>query len=98
MVLNYSENPDERILIESAGCGVFLCYAKQRIQYTPNASRSAAIDLSPLQTVPGRWDNDRMAPAELWSSTEHGGESVGNAEGTQTGNSYRSTGTSRQAV
>jgi len=32
MVLNYSENPDERILIESAGCGVFLCYAKQRIQ------------------------------------------------------------------
>merc|ERR1719265_2998988 len=32
ILLNYSDNPDERILIESAGCGVFLCYAKQRLQ------------------------------------------------------------------
>eukprot|EP00656_Telonema_subtile_P055753 TRINITY_DN871_c0_g1_i3.p1 TRINITY_DN871_c0_g1~~TRINITY_DN871_c0_g1_i3.p1 ORF type:complete len:302 (-),score=108.58 TRINITY_DN871_c0_g1_i3:200-1105(-) len=32
MILKYSDNPDERILIESAGCGVFLCYAKQRVQ------------------------------------------------------------------
>jgi hypothetical protein len=32
MILRYSDNPDERILIESAGCGVFLCYAKQRVE------------------------------------------------------------------
>eukprot|EP00658_Telonema_sp_P-2_P010301 TRINITY_DN13882_c0_g1_i4.p1 TRINITY_DN13882_c0_g1~~TRINITY_DN13882_c0_g1_i4.p1 ORF type:complete len:268 (-),score=51.03 TRINITY_DN13882_c0_g1_i4:544-1347(-) len=32
MVLKFSDRPDERILIESAGCGVFLCYAKQRIE------------------------------------------------------------------
>jgi len=32
MVLRYSDNPAELILIESAGCGVFICYAEQRIK------------------------------------------------------------------
>jgi hypothetical protein len=31
MILKYSENPAETILVESAGCGVFICYARDRL-------------------------------------------------------------------
>jgi len=32
MILKYSKNPLETIMIESAGCGVFICYAEQRLR------------------------------------------------------------------
>jgi len=32
MILKYSKNPLETIMIESAGCGVFICYAEQRLK------------------------------------------------------------------
>merc|ERR1711998_279144 len=31
MILKYSKNPAETILLESAGCGVFICYARDRL-------------------------------------------------------------------
>lgn len=31
MILKYSNNPLETIIIESAGCGVFICYARDRL-------------------------------------------------------------------
>merc|ERR1711939_504880 len=32
MILKYSKNPLETIMIESASCGVFICYAEQRLK------------------------------------------------------------------
>lgn len=31
MILKYTKNPAETILVESAGCGVFICYARERL-------------------------------------------------------------------
>jgi len=74
MILKYSDNPHETILIESAGCGVFICYAKERLQTILDDSNPSIIgwrQLAPRPSPPKNWKKMMHREAERLIDTPY---------------------------
>lgn len=67
MILKYTDNPEETILIESIDCGVFMGYAKDRLEQVlqdPGHSVVGWRQLQPRQLLMGPWKKKLHQAAE----------------------------------
>jgi hypothetical protein len=67
MILKYSDNPAETILLESAGCGVFICYARDRLTSVLDDSNPSIIGwrrLVPRKALDNKWKKKMHREAE----------------------------------
>jgi len=74
MILKYSKNPAETILIESAGCGVFICYARDRLKQVlddPNPTTIGWRQLSPRKPLDAKWKKMMHREAERLIDTPY---------------------------
>jgi len=74
MILKYSENPLETILIESAGCGVFICYARERLKQVledPDPSIIGWRKLDPRDALDPKWKKSMHREAERLIDTPY---------------------------
>lgn len=74
MILKYSNNPAETILIESAGCGVFICYARDRLKQVLDDSSPSIIgwrQLQPRKPLDAKWKKMMHREAERLIDTPY---------------------------
>jgi len=74
MILKYSTNPAETIIIESAGCGVFICYARERLTQVlvdPDPSIIGWRQLTPRATLDQKWKKSMHREAERLIDTPY---------------------------
>lgn len=74
MILKYSENPAETILIESAGCGVFICYARERLKQVLEDADPSIIgwrQLTPRSALDRKWKKEMHREAERLIDTPY---------------------------